>query len=839
MKKENIINKEFNEIIKKVILVLMTLIFFGMFLTKGAYFKEDAICFNFLLIISSVAFLGVNIYKIFKQKTNIKLKFLDMAVVIYSLSYLMPIIFKQTVALSDAIQMSIKYLGFACSYFAFKELFKENDRYIMLVANIFVIISTIFCIFGLDELSIKAFEPLLKQIGTSYASAEFRLSSIFQYANVSAIFIALSIFVTVYLALNVKKIYGKIIYISIVYLQFMCLLLTQSRTTIILFIVIATLLIWLIKDKFIRNKLFTMHTFTIVYSSIFFAVIYQFVKMQTRWQVILLFVISCAIYTFITTYMHLFMKEFKDIIRSKKYITIYTISIISVIVILAIIVFSLKTSLLVTDEVKRKVKINTIDNLNINVELASLEKCKDIDININLLDKNHNIISQEHLDKTNVVNNKINKQITKNNKIKYVEFELNVIEGSYIIDNINVNKKNLTLEYVLLPYDLVSKVQDVFIGSSSFAERLTYYKDGLNFSKNNLLVGTGGQTFRNAYQSFQSRPYISSESHSYPLDILLNTGLIGLLSYLTIIIYVGYKISKKIKLENNLKSIVLFGMFILLILHSIIDLDFSYNIILFIFSAILALIEDDKVIYEVKNNYIVIIVASVVIIAYAFVSTKIFIANSIYLSVKDNEKISLEDMVNKIKVARVLNKYDLDIQIEEININEKYKIELKTKLKENNVNKNIFSEIENVLDRLKNTSNDMSKYNPYNKKAYEEIAKVYIRNFMNFAQFSNDDDYNKELEPSFNVIDKIVSVGELNSNNYHIAVMLWNSIYTQLSQIQKQDPSFGLNKSIDKAIFKIQNIENTIKENFKKHNLIYNESFIESFSNIIKRASQN
>ncbi len=839
MKKKDVVGMEIKDMISKIILVVLSIVFLGMFLTKGSYFKSDAIGFNFILIITGTLYLGYRVYKLIKEKEDIKIKLMDMAVILYSLSYLLPILFGKSVSISDAMYTAIEYVGFACTYFLAREIFsfsKESKKnYIKIFLNLFVVVSTVFCFLGLDELSLKTFEPLLKQIGLSYASAEFRLSSIFQYANVSAIFIALSIFTTVYLAVCSKKIVPKLLYITGIYTQFMCLLLTQSRTAIVLFVLVSIVTTLFIKNKFMRNKLFTIQTFTYVYSLIFFAVIYQFIKVQTRWQIILLFVISCAIYNFITIYITMFMNEFKEYVEGKKYFKIYLTSCISIALILGILAISLKSPLLVTELQKRKVKLDNSTNVNIKIQLSSLENCKDVDIKVKFLDKNHCFLKEDILNKSNINKNCINKDFKIDTKAKYVELEVNSLEGSYVIDKLLINNKKVTLDYLLIPYDLVYKIKDVFMGSSSFAERLTYYKDGINFAKKNIIIGTGGETFRNAYQSFQSTGYISSEAHSYLLDIILNTGLIGVSMYFVIVCYSVYQIIGMLKKEDNFKYIIILATLILLVTHSVVDLDFSYNIITYIFAIVLALIPNEKIIKEVKNKYIVIAPLLFLMIIFSILSTKMFIANNLYLAVKDNENMPIKEKVDKIKVARILNKYDLDIAIEEINVNEKYKIELKTKLKEQKNSKAILNDIENVLNRVKNTADYIYENNKYNKKAYDEVAKVYIRNFINFAQFNDNDDYNKSLEKAFMAIDKIIEVGPLNNKNYHMAVMLLDSIYTQLGYIQKQDPSFGLNFSINKAKDKIINIENVAKENFKKKNNIYTEEFTVNFTNILNK----
>ena len=837
MKKEvDKINMNIKKSVSKIVIVLLTVVFIGMFITKGAYFRTDIIGFNFLLILIGLGYIGYSVYENIKEEQNLKFSVMDVAVVIYSLSYSLPIIFNTVASRGDSFLGAIKYIGFGCTYFCVKKIFnlerKERLSYLDIFFKIFAAVSTVFCILGLDELSIKAFSGILKLVGIKYVAADFRLSSIFQYANASAIFIALGSFIMLYLCMNAKNIKTKVIYLAILYLHVMSLFLTQSRTAIALLVLIALTVVFLIKDKFIRNKVITMELFTIGYTAVFYTVLYQFVKLQTREQILILFTVSGLIYTFITGFYLVFAKEFKKVIESKKYIiTFSTLSVMLLVGIVAL-MFGLKTNLVVTQLEKRKVKVDGKKDIPFTISLNASE---DFRIAVDGLDKSHITVYTKEYNKNDLKGKEIKDIVPKNDQIKYIEISFMTANSNYEVNKILVGNNNITPDYLLIPYDLVYKLQDVLIGSSSFKERMKYYRDGLNFAKENLIIGKGAYTFRNMYQYFQTEGYISKEAHSYLLDILLDTGLVGFISYIVII---GCCIKKlffalQTEKECNIRYANLTALFSLLVLHSTVDLDFSFNIILMVFAVIIANIPEYKE-YELKYGTVKSVVAISLILGYFIIATRMYIADNILNSVQKDKSRDFSKKVKKMKIARMLDNNTFEISKEYIDVCEENKKKLKTKALKNTITKSEKQEVTDLLIEIRKTSLDIYAKNPYNKKALEEVAKAYIRNFLNYATLDHTTNYDKSLETAFRAIDDLIKAGSLNVNNYHMAVSLWHNIYVQLEFIEKE-LNVNISESILKAKENILNVENIAKNNFKAKNQIYYDTFTEPFKDIIDK----
>ncbi len=140
----------------------------------------------------------------------------------------------------------------------------------------------------------------------------------------------------------------------------------------------------------------------------------------------------------------------------------------------------------------------------------------------------------------------------------------------------------------LLPETLAQRIDGITLNTHSVLERLTIYKDSFQIWQDHKWFGAGGGAWEALYDSYQSYPYASAQTHSYPIQVLLETGLFGfifiggfilyiLIRYITI--YIKHR--KSDQEVSNLFLLVALSLFI----HSLIDFEMSY----FFFSAIVFL----------------------------------------------------------------------------------------------------------------------------------------------------------------------------------------------------------------------------------------------------------
>lgn len=147
---------------------------------------------------------------------------------------------------------------------------------------------------------------------------------------------------------------------------------------------------------------------------------------------------------------------------------------------------------------------------------------------------------------------------------------------------------------------IINRFQNIWL-QNSLLTRAIFYKDGFEIFKGRWFFGGGGGAWNHLYRQYQSYNYASSQAHNFPLQLGIETGTIGLLILLCLIIvliYLYIKYYKKEKqqnyheksikdddtklLEGFLKATIITAIAALL-MHSIIDFDFSEASMLLLF----------------------------------------------------------------------------------------------------------------------------------------------------------------------------------------------------------------------------------------------------------------
>jgi hypothetical protein len=115
-------------------------------------------------------------------------------------------------------------------------------------------------------------------------------------------------------------------------------------------------------------------------------------------------------------------------------------------------------------------------------------------------------------------------------------------------------------------------VRERIIGpSSTVSARGLFYRDAWRLAVEAPWLGRGGETWRSSYLAAQSRPYVGSQVHSGYFDILLNLGFVGLAAILLMLLAAGWLLAQK--------SPRLLPPYLVIVLHSAVDFDWSYGLI--------------------------------------------------------------------------------------------------------------------------------------------------------------------------------------------------------------------------------------------------------------------
>jgi O-antigen ligase len=146
----------------------------------------------------------------------------------------------------------------------------------------------------------------------------------------------------------------------------------------------------------------------------------------------------------------------------------------------------------------------------------------------------------------------------------------------------------------MLPGNIADRLENINFHQHSVLERQTFYKDALKVVRDYPIIGTGGGGWSAIYQEYQNNPYISAQTHSFYVQILVEIGLVGFLLLLFLLsciyyIYIRQYFKKKETIGN---SFIFFIFATAILIHSLIDFDMSYvylaSLVFFCLGAMLA-----------------------------------------------------------------------------------------------------------------------------------------------------------------------------------------------------------------------------------------------------------
>lgn len=114
-------------------------------------------------------------------------------------------------------------------------------------------------------------------------------------------------------------------------------------------------------------------------------------------------------------------------------------------------------------------------------------------------------------------------------------------------------------------------------GEAATSGRTDFYRDGLKVLKDTWLIGAGGGAWNALYRIYQSYDYGSSEAHNLFLQVWIETGSLGVMAYIGIILS-SIRIYIKTKRVKGCSSMIamLLSTVLYIIGHSMIDFNFSY-----------------------------------------------------------------------------------------------------------------------------------------------------------------------------------------------------------------------------------------------------------------------
>jgi tetratricopeptide (TPR) repeat protein len=150
--------------------------------------------------------------------------------------------------------------------------------------------------------------------------------------------------------------------------------------------------------------------------------------------------------------------------------------------------------------------------------------------------------------------------------------------------------RTVPLKYALLPETLAQRFQEAFLPSTPGLLRASYYRDGARMFAGRPALGGGGGAWAYLYGQYQSYEYYSTTAHNFLLQLAVESGVPGVLSWLGLAVLLFWRIfcckTKDGSLLEPACTAAAAGLFV----HSCIDFDFSYISVLLLFWGLLGML---------------------------------------------------------------------------------------------------------------------------------------------------------------------------------------------------------------------------------------------------------
>lgn len=491
---------------------------------------------QFLYVLTDIVTIIYIVGKGIKKEKIINDK-IDIYICVLLFSSIVPILFGTYTSLNDSIGFVLKYSTIVFMYFIVKDSIRNNKKILNCYINTILSIGVVLVFLGMDRLTYHYFKPIVEYLNiTNLYQGEIRLTSLFSYANSFAAVVGSCVFLSLGQSLNSDKIVVKSINNCIIFNLLCGLILSLSRMMYIVMIIIMIIYIYLNKNNKKRieilENLISIGILSVIYSAIFMKVL-PTGEYNIVWINLIIFNIFSFIITNILRYIN------NSILKiSKTKLIIIIISVVCIISIIGIILIKTPENLTLffTSTSEKKVerhlsKIEGETKYVLKFDINAITQLNQESFCIEVLERNE---YWENLNRTNICfgNYSGTKEIEINTNKEttdiYIIFSaIEVNENTKLeIKKFELNGKEKILNYKFLPYDFVSKIENINFTTQSVIDRITYIKDAWKIIKDNWIFGIGGDGWQYRYMDVQEQTYVAREVHSYPIQILLEFGII-------------------------------------------------------------------------------------------------------------------------------------------------------------------------------------------------------------------------------------------------------------------------------------------------------------------------
>lgn len=847
MQEQTRINK-FMTYITGVLDILICLLLFISAMYKGEFYKEDTLFINMVICMLGLVCLAVKLVLNIRDSrviTKSKLgSIIDAGVISLVIAYFLPILFNTKASMESALFELTRYVNLAIIYFIVRSS-KNKKIYTTSIVAIAVVIAAL----GIDEITYRTFEQTLNSLSMGYLTEKTgAISSTIQYANITALLMLVASIILQYkIITNISKIKEtKIGFGLFVAIEIFCLILletavilTGSRMNISLMIIASVIYsIYLLKTDKKRNAgtilLLTLASFVLVSS------IDGYMLAQNYFMVILTYILTLVI-ALIYVVVYRFLKDYliisnSNIKRYTKKDKVKTIFATCGVVVLAIIACMIPKPLSITDDTEKGINVsrNIYGNFYGEYELdlnLSVEDGEKYSLELYEIDENFNKTRISYILPRDIKDGKYTTKINVSEKIERLQLVVSVIRCKVTINSLKIDDRNATLSYMFVPDNLVFRLKDTLTKDSNNTLRMIYYNDALKLFSKSPLVGHGGEGFKARYQEVQTESYISSETHSVPLQILVESGTIGFLIYLSLIISTYMIIFRLIKGKNK-NGIIYLLVFSAYVITSLFDLVFSFGIMITLFGVIMGLIVNEYKERHISGNdeysldnkstlgMIKIAVLSISLMSLIIItvySINMYRASMIVIDEEDTELSTSYRKVGVLEEKSKLDTYNVDYLtnlVSEYNehISLLNNIQFTTNVEQD---KEILkAEVNTYVVRQKNIADRLIECEYYNKYVLDKVARCYFDNYLSYSKIYSENFKSSEIAYVFYIgyaiklTKRLEEIGPVNK----VALSLAYNIYNEyIPKLEKQNAVIN-SAMLESAIIDMKNQFEIVKD---------------------------
>lgn len=731
-----------------LIIVCLNILLLNIFV--GSTHQRPKILLETVIIIEGLIYIIIS--KITrKDKIIIKGK-IDIFVIIMVIITSIPLILKTYCSLSCTIDIFIQYLTIYSMYIIVRNVVNNEIKKSIFINSI--LLSSVFMlIFGIDRLNFNVLKPFYDIID-SLQVKDNRMTALMGYWNALFAYIIPLIFIAFgkYLEITNKKIAGLyVVYIQLaMYAFYYC----NSRAGMIIFILIFILYIIRIKDakKVISVVLITVFTYVVTF---IFAQLNYLFENQITLELCILATLLFSYFLGIAQKQIILKIKVKNV---KKNVAVLIIVLISCISVYFLVAKRYSKPMKIKPEYENIMLYDLKANSNYNIKLdLSLEQDEKVNIKIYQIDSkrkteeiynntfvsyNKNLLAECSITTSQIILDKVSITIqTSNNDI-------------ITLNNIYINGKESIVNYKYLPNNIMRLAKTVKLSNVSITERLSMYKSGIKLFEQHPIVGNGAKTFENLFQKVREYDYSVMEVHSFLIDILMDYGIIGIITiFIILIITICNFVNRK---DKNIIDISVFIGWIFIIIHSMIDFDLAYLVTLTNFFMLIAIINEKDINLNINTKWIedivIIIMTFVILLNIYRLPGEILYKNEKYANALIYMPYSRENTYNYIMQTKEKSYFftsdNIDILIYYLN-NEKnqnqfriisllYNTSIKL-IKNNEINSGIKG-LEQIVKMIKNDE-IIIKYDVVEKENW----KVFLRKIKYETSILNKEIQNKEL----------------------------------------------------------------------------------------------